>query len=83
MRLDDADLAAIAQAVADKLTAQTEADEQLDGKLAYSEATAAHLLDLPKNTLRERRIAGDIQAKLVGKRYLYSRTELVRFLEVK
>lgn len=50
------------------------------GRLAYTEAEAAALLGVPKHVLRDSRLRGEIQARRVGKGYLYSHAELTRFL---
>ena len=53
-----------------------------DGTLAYTEAQAAKLLNVPRHSLREARVLGRIHPVKVGKRWLYSRAMLAlrRFL---
>jgi Helix-turn-helix domain len=60
---------------------QREADEaRLGDRIAYTEAESAALLSVQQHVLRDCRRRGEISAKLVGKRYLYSRAELLRLL---
>lgn len=78
------DLAPLADLIADRVILKLEAREtnsrSLNGQLAYPEDQAARMLGIPKNSLRERRLAGDIAARKVGKRYLYPRAALLEFL---
>ena len=81
MRLDEDDLDLIATRVVEMLENRHLAGAQLgNNQLGYTEEQAAELMGIPKNTLRERRLAGDIKAKLVGRRYLYARSALVDYL---
>jgi hypothetical protein len=64
-------------AVLDELRAT---DAMLGDRLAYPEAEAADLLGVPRHVLRDCRLRGEIVGRLVGKRILYSREELRRFL---
>lgn len=52
-----------------------------DGRLAYSEAEAAALMGVPRHTLRDCRLRGEVQAVRVGKQIRYSRAALVGLLE--
>ena len=70
----------VAQIVEETL-AQREADEaKLGDRLAYPEPEAAGLLGIQQHVLRDCRRRGEIEAKLCGKRYLYPRSELLRYL---
>lgn len=70
----------VAEAVAETL-AQREADEaRLGDRLGYTEAEGAALLGVASHVLRDCRRRGQIQARLVGKRFIYERAALLRFL---
>ncbi len=70
----------VAEAVAQTL-AQIEADEaRLGDRLAYPEPEAAALLGIQPHILRDCRRRGEIEAVLCGKRFLYPRAELLRYL---
>jgi len=80
--LDPADLQPIIAATVAETIDRLEADRaRLNGRLAYREAEAAALLGIPAHSLRDARRRGEIVASLVGKRILYSRTELLAFLQ--
>jgi hypothetical protein len=66
---------------AEEIQQQRDADEaRLGDRLAYTEPEAAALLGIQPHVLRDCRRRGEISAKLCGKRYLYERSELLRFL---
>jgi Helix-turn-helix domain len=70
----------IAQIVIEIL-AQLEADEaRLGNRMAYPEPEAAALLGVAPHVLRDCRRREELSATLCGKRFLYERTELLRFL---
>jgi hypothetical protein len=52
-------------------------------RLAFPEPEAAALLGIPRHSLRDCRLRGEVQGRLVGKRILYDRRELLRFLSAK
>ncbi len=80
-RLDPEDFRSLVRIVVAEVFAQTEADrEKLDGRLGYTEPEAAALLGVARHTLRDCRLRGEISARLVGRRYIYSRESLLRFL---
>ncbi len=82
LHVDSQDLAPLVRAVVAEVLAQTEADQaKLNGRLGYTEPEAAALLGVARHTLRDCRLRGEIQARMVGKRYVYSRDALLRFLE--
>jgi len=61
--------------------AQLQADEARFGdRLAYPEPEAAALFGVAPHVLRDARRRGEISARLCGKRYIYPRSELLRFL---
>ena len=65
-----------------EVLAQVESDSaKLRGQLAYTEAHAAALLGVQGHVLRDLRLRGEIEASKVGKRVVYSRDDLVSFLQ--
>jgi hypothetical protein len=50
-------------------------------RLAFSEKEAAAILGIRPNVLGDARRRGEVCGSLVGKKYLYSRDELIAFLE--
>lgn len=66
--------------VAEVLAQEESVKAKLGERLAYPEAEAAQLLGIRPHVLRDARLRGEIHAKLCGKRYLYSREVLVKFL---
>jgi len=85
VKLDPADLPALKPLITVVVRATLEelqaADAKLDGRLAYPEPEAAALLGVAPHVLRDARRRGELSARLCGKRYLYDRRELLRFLE--
>lgn len=79
MRLEPSDLAAIADAVIDRLEQRDRDESRLGqtGRLGFTEEESARLLGLPKHVLRDARLRGEICAKRIGKRYVYSRATLL------
>ena len=82
IELDPADLEPIIQATIDATLARVaEAEAKLPiGRLAYPEAEAAQLLGIAVHCLRDSRLRGEVAASRVGKKMLYQRGELLRFL---
>jgi hypothetical protein len=54
--------------------------DKLNGRLAFPEAEAAALCGLPKHVLRDCRLRGEIRGRLVGKKTVYEKSELLKFL---
>jgi hypothetical protein len=52
-------------------------------RLAFEESEAARMLGIPKHVLRDLRLSGGIEAKKCGKRALYRRDVLLRYLGAK
>jgi len=50
------------------------------GRVGYTEPEAAALLGVAGHVLRDCRLRGEIHARKLGRRYVYSRDELRRFL---
>ncbi len=61
----------------------TEANRLPSDRLGFPEAEAAALLGVPRHVLRDCRLRGEICARLVGKKNIYSRESLVKFLAAK
>jgi hypothetical protein len=84
MKLDAGDIAdlrpVIAAAVRATLDEIQVVDAKLGDRLAYPEAEAAGLLGIAKHSLRDLRLSGQIRGRLAGKRIVYARSELLRFL---
>ena len=53
---------------------------KLNGRLGYTEPEAAALIGVARHTLRDCRLRGEITARMVGRKYIYSRDSLLRFL---
>lgn len=85
MKLDASDIADLEPLIAAAVRATLEtihADEsRLADRLGYPEPEAASLLGVARHVLRDARLRGELHGRLVGKKIVYSRSELVRFLE--
>ncbi len=51
------------------------------GRIALSEAEAAETCGVGRHVLRDLRLAGKIQARKLGRKYTYTRADLLRVLE--
>jgi hypothetical protein len=82
LKVDPAALRPLIEEIVAEVVARLETERAtLNGKLAYSEAEAAALLDLEPHQLRDERLRGRIQAsQIVGKRIRYRREDLVAYL---
>lgn len=49
-------------------------------QLAFSEPEAAGLLGVKPHVLRDLRLRGEVEASVVGRRIVYQKDELIRFL---
>lgn len=80
--LEPDDLRPLVTTIVAEVIAQLAAADATLGtdRIGFPEAEAASLLGIPRHVLRDRRLAGEISAKLCGKRYLYSRHELLSYL---
>ena len=54
---------------------------KLSGRLAYPEPEAAALLGVQPHVLRDARLRGEIVGSKAGKKTVYERTELLKFLQ--
>ena len=52
-----------------------------DGRLGFPESEAAQRMGVAQHVLRDARLRGEINGRRVGKRIVYSRDELLRYLE--
>jgi hypothetical protein len=76
------DLADIAGAVSDELARRALIEAKLaPDRFGYTEREAADALGVAWYTLRNVRLAGQIAAKKIGKRYIYSRSALMSYVE--
>jgi hypothetical protein len=84
MKLDASDICdlrpLIAEAVRSTLDQFQASESKLADRLGFTEAEAAALLGVARHVLRDARLRGEIKARLLGKKYVYSKTTLVAFL---
>jgi hypothetical protein len=84
VKLDAADIQdfkplirSVVATVLDELRAH---EDGLSGQLGFTEPEAAAIIGVARHVLRDCRLRGEIVAKRVGKRIIYARSELLRFL---
>jgi hypothetical protein len=70
----------VEQVVAATLKKLEAANGKLGNRLAFNEPEAAALLGIKPHVLRDARLRGEISGSRVGKRILYERDEVLRFL---
>ena len=85
MRLEQAEIAQIAEAFAPHFTEalaqiREEAATLSPERIAYYEPEAAQLCGVPSHVLRDARFRGEITGSRLGKRVVYERSELLRFI---
>ncbi len=83
MRFDPEDVTAIANAVAIRLQNSTIHEQLFQGggdRLGYTETDAAEQIGVAKHVLRDARRRGEISARKVGRRWVYSRECLAAYL---
>jgi hypothetical protein len=81
LQFDDDDLEPLVVKIVAKVLAQREADdERFGGRLAFTEPEAAALIGVKAHVLRDCRLRGELVASKVGKRVMYSRDTLLKFL---
>jgi len=68
-------------AVAEALEKIEDERAKFNGRLAYTEPEAAVLLGVKPHVLRDCRRRGELQGAKVGSRVLYTRADLLDFLE--
>jgi len=82
IELDPADLRPIVEAVVTEVLGRVQDDEaKLGGQLAYTEPHAAAFVGLPRHSLRDARLRGEVEASKIGKRIVYSRESLLALLK--
>ncbi|MDA8564278.1 helix-turn-helix domain-containing protein [Mariniblastus sp.] len=84
MRLEPEDLAAIAEAVVQKLQLSPHGSRTISessNRLGYTEAEASKLLGVRGHVLRDARRRGEISARKIGKRWIYSYETLASHLQ--
>jgi Helix-turn-helix domain len=75
------DLRPLVQAVvAEVMAARGMIEGTLGNRLGFPEAEAAALIGVPRHVLRDCRLRGEISGRLVGKKIIYAREEVERFL---
>jgi hypothetical protein len=72
----------IAEVVAETLSQRPE-ELVPSQRFAFPEAEAASLIGVPKHVLRDARLRGEISGRLCGKKMVYTRDELTRYLNAK
>ena len=81
INLDDADVESLVTKVVAKVLAEREAtDTKFGNRLAFTEPEAAALIGVQPHTLRDCRLRGELVGSKVGKRVMYSRDTLLKFL---
>jgi Helix-turn-helix domain len=68
-------------AVAEAMERMEEERAKLNGRLAFTEPEAAVLLGVKPHVLRDCRRRGELQGAKVGSRIVYTRADLLAFLE--
>jgi hypothetical protein len=81
LEFTEADIRPLVQTVVEEVVAKIGGIP--DDRLAFEESEAARLIGVPKHVLRDLRLSGGIEAKKCGKRALYRRETLLRYLGAK
>jgi hypothetical protein len=85
VKIDASDIADLRPIISAAVVAVMEELRQSElaqsSRLAYPEPEAAALLGVRPHCLRDARLRGEISASRVGKKTVYQRGELLRFLE--
>ena len=71
------ELRPLVEAVVCEMLARFEGDGE---RLSYTESEAAGLLGVPKHTLRDERLRGRIEASVVGRKIVYSKSQILEYL---
>lgn len=85
MRLDTSDIADLAPVIREVVRATLAELQAADakfgtGRIGFTEAEAAAAMGLQRHCLSDARRRGEISARRVGKKYVYSRETLARYL---
>jgi hypothetical protein len=80
--LSPQDLAPLVETIVERVVARLHADQAALGEaMAFSEETAAKLIELEYHVLRDERRRGGISAsRIVGRRVRYTRADLLTYL---
>ena len=82
IQLDQQDIEPLVHlAVAEAMNRLEEERAKFSGRLAFTEPEAAALLGVKPYVLRDCRRRGELQAAKVGSKIVYTRTDLVEFLD--
>ena len=82
IQFDREDLRPLVQlAVAEAMDRMEQERAKFNGRLAFTEPEAAALLGVKPHVLRDCRRRGELQGSRVGSRILYTRADLLDFLE--
>ena len=85
MKIDASDFDAlrplVEQAVAATLDRLRQAGLSESNRLAYPEPEAAMMLGIRPHVLRDARLRGELDGSRVGKKTVYTKAELLKFLE--
>lgn len=80
--LDEKDLRPIVAAVVAETLDRMDFDRaKLNGRIGFTEPEAAGLLGVQSYVLRDARLRGEISARKVGRRFVYSRAALEKYLD--
>jgi hypothetical protein len=81
---DISDLRPLLVAVVNETVERIRIDEaKLNGRLGFTESEAAAAIGVAKHVLRDARLRGEVRGRKVGKSFVYSKAELLRYLEPK
>ena len=75
------DLAPLVEQIVAETLRQLEADEtRMGDRLTFTQAEAGSLLGVPQNVVRDCRLRNELEGVRVGKRVLYTKDSLLKFL---
>ena len=79
--IDEDDLRPLIEQVVTQTMERLDRDhERIGDRIAYPEGEAAALLGVPRHVLRDSRLRGEVAAGKLGRRVVYSREQLLKFL---
>ena len=83
IEFESADLRPLVEQIVDEVSKRKSAvDHKLDvTRLAFPEGEAASALGIAPHVLRDARLRGELKAKKLGRRWLYSRQALADFFD--
>ena len=81
INLDDEVLAPLVARITKQVVEQLdETRAKFGGRLGYTLPEAAAMIGVKPHVLRDARARGEIRGRLIGKRLIFSRDELIRFV---